>query len=80
MNVVVKGGDDDFRPLKDVLFNDCYGAEPYPYLIIEDEIASFYKKSPDVMRLLREIVDDCKEEKTESFRSFKTIDEWKAEN
>ena len=79
MNVVVKGGDDDFRPLKDVLFNDCYGAEPYPYLIIEDEIASFYKKSPDVMRLLREIVDDCKEEKTESFRSFKTIDEWKAE-
>ena len=79
MNVVVKGGDDDFRPLKNVLFNDCYETEPYPYLIIDDEIASFYHKSADVMRLLREIVDGSKREKSNDFRSFKTAGEWKKE-
>ena len=79
MNVVVKGGNDDFRPLKDVLFNDCYKTEPFPYLVIEDEIASFYHESADVMRLLREIVDGSKHDKSNDFRSFKTVEEWKKE-
>lgn len=79
INVQVKGSDDDFVPLKDVLFNDCYKTEPYPYLVIEDEIASFYHKSADVMRLLREIVDGSKRDKSNDFRSFKTEEEWKKE-
>lgn len=73
LNVVVKSGEEDYLPLKDALFNDCYKTEPYPYLIIEDETSDIYKDYPEVMRLLREIVEEAE------FRSFKTVDEWKKE-
>ena len=74
LNVVTKGGNDDFRPIDEVLFNDCYDSEPYPYIVIEDEISDSYRAaSPEVMRLLREIVKEAKS------RSFSTLDEWKQE-
>ena len=79
LNVVVKSDDNNFLPLKDVLFNDCYEEEPFPYLVIKDEIADFYHQSPDVMRLLREIVDGSKQENSDKYRSFKSQDEWKKE-
>lgn len=79
LNVVTKKGDDEFLPLKDALFNDCNDSEPFPYLVIDDEIASFYHQSPYVMRLLREIVDGSKEEGSNIYRSFKDVDEWKKE-
>ena len=74
LNVLTKGGEDDFQPIEDVLFNDCYDSDPYPYLVIEDEISDSYRNaSPEVMRLLREIVKEAKS------RSFTTLDEWKQE-
>jgi hypothetical protein len=79
INVVVKGGDDTYLPLKDVLFNDCYKSEPFPYLVIEDEIAQSYHQSADVMRLLREIIDGSKTDKPNKYRSFKTVEDWKKE-
>ena len=79
LNVVVKSDDNNFLPLKDVLFNDCYEEDPFPYLVIKDEIADFYHQSPDVMRLLREIVDGSKKENSDKYRSFKSQDEWKKE-
>lgn len=79
LNVVIKNGEDDFCPLKDVLFNDCYDAEPFPYLVIKNEIAGFYHNSPDAMRLLREIVDNSKTKDANVYRSFKTKEEWKKE-
>ena len=74
LNVLTKGGDDDFRPIGDVLFNDCYDSEPYPYLIIEDEISDIYRNAaPEVMRLLREIANEAES------NSFTSLDEWKKE-
>lgn len=74
LNVLTKGGEDDFRPIGEVLFNDCYDSDPYPYIVIEDEISDSYRNaSPEVMRLLREIVKEAES------RSFSTLDEWKQE-
>lgn len=74
LNVLTKGGEDDFRQIEEVLFNDCYDTDPYPYLVIEDEISDSYRNaSPEVMRLLREIVKEAES------RSFTTLDEWKQE-
>lgn len=78
MNVVVKSGEDNFLPLKDALFNDCYYSEPYSYLIIENETSDIYKKQ-EAMRLLREIVDAGRTIKKNGFKSFGTVDEWKKE-
>jgi len=74
LNVLTKGGEDDFRPIGEVLFNDCYDNEPYPYIIIEDEISEIYRNAaPEVMRLLREIANEAESD------SFTTLDEWKKE-
>lgn len=74
LNVLTKGGEDDFRPIGEVLFNDCYDNEPYPYVIIEDEISDIYRNAaPEVMRLLREIVNEAESD------SFTSLDEWKKE-
>ena len=74
LNVLTKGGDDDFRPIGKVLFNDCYDKEPYPYIVIEDEISDYYRNAaPEVMRLLREIVNEAESD------SFNSLDEWKQE-
>lgn len=79
LNVLVKSGEEDFLPLKDALFNDCYKTEPYSYLIIADETSDIYKKHPEVMRLLREIVEDGQSVNENEFRSFKSIEDWKKE-
>ena len=79
INVLVKSGEEDFLPLKDALFNDCYKSEPYPYLVIEDETSDIYKKHPEVMRLLREIVEEGQSVKDTDFRSFKSVEDWKKE-
>ena len=74
LNVLTKGGDDDFQPISEVLFNDCYDKEPYPYIVIQNEISDSYRNaSPEVMRLLREIVSEADSD------SFTTLDEWKKE-
>ena len=74
LNVLTKAGEDCFDSIDNVLFNDCYDSEPYPYLVIEDEISDYYRNaSPEAMRLLREIVKEA------DARSFNTLDEWKQE-
>ncbi len=79
LNVVVKGGEDMFLPLHAVLFNDCDKTEPYPYLVIDNELARFYHDSPSVIRLIREIVESYQGGHTIYYRSFNTLDEWKKE-
>ena len=74
LNVLTKCGEEDFQPIEKVLFNDCYDTDPYPYLVIKNEISDMYRNgSPEVMRLLREIVNEAES------RSFNTLDEWKQE-
>lgn len=74
LNVATKAGDEVFKPISEVLFNDCYEPDPYPYIVIEDEIADSYRKaSPEAIRLLREIVRES------GANSFDSLDEWKGE-
>ena len=72
LNVLTKGDETPFRPISKVLFNDCYDNEPYPYIVIENEISDIYRNSaPEVMRLLREIANEANTD------SFNSLDEWK---
>ena len=74
LNVLTKGGENIFTPIGEVLFNDCYDNEPYPYIVIEDEISDIYRNAaPEVMRLLREIAKEAKS------NTFTSLDEWKKE-
>lgn len=78
LNVVVKKGENCFLPLKDAIFNDCHEPEPYPYLIIENELSDIYQK-PETMRLLHEIVESGKTTNKTAFKSINNIDSWKKE-